>query len=363
MSQAHQIDVLLSRIAALQSKGNSFFPAGLFPSFRVNPNWLGYRRPDTNIFFTSITLFTLQQIKPFVSESARNQIDSIAEKATLNYPNFRNKDGLQTYNFYQTQPSQHFPHGYLFHRFDHFRLPDDADDTVMIYLLQSHTPEEAEWLHQKLSQHANHSKQVIRNTFPAYQHLKAYSTWFGKKMYLEFDACVLSNVLYFVYQYQLPLNQHDSDSLAYIKDVILSDRYRSHPFQVAHQYPRTPLIIYHVSRLMAAFEVAELELCRKKLIEDTLALLKGALHQLDRMLLSTSLRRLGIVPDAFAEGEKSNQDFYFFIGGFLTAYENPMLYRMAALPFFHVRWHCEAHEWALEAEYLCLEEKARRGGD
>ena len=353
------LDEIIKRIATLQSEGDLYFDEGLFPAQRTN-RLLNYQRPDTTIFFTAIIVFTLKKIKHLVSSKSQILIDKIAAKAVQNYPTFQNKDGLKTYNFWKTKPSRHFPNGHIFRHFEHFRIPDDVDDTAMIYLTSSSTHEELRWLKEKLSLHANLSKQQIRNTYPEYRDLKAYSTWFGKNMYIEFDACVLSNILYCIYEHQLPINQHDTDSLKYIRSVIETDRYLTEPFRCAHQYPRTVPIIYHVARLMGAFTIPELEPIREKLIVDTRQLLQKKQHTLDEIVLQTSLMRLGAKEVLNAKFGVSNldkkdfKDFYFFIAGLLTAYENPLLYRLAISPLTQMRWECEAHCWTLVAEYMAL---------
>jgi hypothetical protein len=351
------IKVFCERVAALQSQGQPYFPAGLFPAYRTNP-LVGYRRPDTTVFFSAIIAFTLQSVRPRLTDPQVQQlIDQVHQKVVANYPLFQNKDGLGTYNFWPTRPSRHFPNGYLFRHFEHFRIPDDVDDTALVYLTSNPGPQELQWLKEKLPQHANGTRQWIKNTYPEYRRLRAYSTWFGKNMYIEFDACVLSNLLYCVFEHDLPLNQHDHDSLTYIRSVIETDRYRTEPFRCAHQYPRTPLIIYHVARLIAAFNPSEVSSIRPKLIQDAQLLLSKTTHPLDRVLLATSLLRLGERPPRLAVEDYSSTDFrgfFFFIAGLLTAYEHPLLYRLAGTPLLHMRWECEAHNWALLAEYQSL---------
>lgn len=353
-----KIDFYIQRISQLQSNGDEYFSTGLFPAIRQNPQ-IKYTRPDTTIFFTAIICFTLQRIKPFLDKQNQQIVEDILEKAILNYPKFQNKDGLKTYNFWQTKPSKHFPNGYIFRHLEHFRIPDDVDDTAMIYLTSNPSHAELTWLKQKLTQHANLSKIQIRNTFPEYRNLKAYSTWFGKNMYIEFDVCVLCNLMYCIFEYKLPLNQHDFDSLTYIRSTIETNRYLEVPFRVAHQYPRTVPIVYHLARLMGAFEIPELEPIRAKLIADTKNLLTQPQHWLDAVVLHIALMRLGEtdLPDLKLPEPIEASDFegfYFFIAGLLTAYQHPMLYKMASLPLFHIRWECEAHCWALLAEYETL---------
>ncbi len=63
-------DAIIRRIADLQDE------TGLFASFRHNPA-LFYRRPDTNVFFTAVTVFTLQTLR------SRQSADTQASKSTL----------------------------------------------------------------------------------------------------------------------------------------------------------------------------------------------------------------------------------------------------------------------------------------
>lgn len=343
-------ETIIQQIAGLQ-------PAdGLFPSVRRN-DALGYQRADTNVFFTAVTVFTLQKLRSSVPEGSQLIIDRITQRAVAAYPAFRNKDGLNTYNFWPTQPSRHFPNGYLFHRFEHFRIPDDIDDTAMVFLTTNPAPADQQWLKAKLGQHANGSERYqIRNTYPAYRTLRAYSTWFGKNMGVDFDACALSNMLYCIYQYALPRNQHDADSLTYLRSVVESGQYRREPFRCAPHYARTSLIIYHLARLMGAFDVPELESIRTRLVADGRQLLTSVHNRVEQMMLATALIRLGeAVPAIPANNlEEDIHTFHFFIAGLLTAYEQPLLRRFADWPLVHMRWQCEAHSWALVAEYLVV---------
>ena len=317
---------------------------------------LGYRRPDTNVFFTATVVFTLQQLRSIVSTAVRPQIDELTNRAIAAYPLFQNKDGLKTYNFWPTRPSRHFPNGYLFRHFDHFRIPDDIDDTALIYLTTRPTPDDLHGLKTKLAQHANGSHRWIQNTYADYRNLRAYSTWFGKNMPIDFDACALSNLLYCVYQYNLPRNAYDADSLTYLRSIVASGRYVSEPFRCAPHYARTSLIIYHLARLMAAFRPPELEPIRPHLIADARQLLTNATNRIEQIILTTSLWRLGERPPAIdlTAIERDFDGFHFFIAGLLTAYEQPSLRRWADQPITQMRWQCEAHGWALVAEYLAV---------
>ncbi len=359
------LDDLIQKIVHLQDAANrKYFPEGIFESYRSN-EYLRYRRPDTNVFFTAITVFTLNNIKEKLSLESQKLVEQITDKAVRSYNLFKNKDALNTYNFFQTNPSQHFPHGNLLHRFNHFKIPDDIDDTAMIYMTLPHTREDAKWLQNKLIQHSNNHKQQIKNTFPEYKNLNAYSTWFGKDMYIEFDACALSNMIYCQLHFGLELDQHGQDSVKYIQQTILSNQYIEQPFRVAHQYARTPLIMYHVMRLMNKFHIPELEICREKLEGDILYYLqKVDLSFWDKVILETVAPP---APDGGASSSVISFNFVdekappsgaggagFFIAGLLTAYENPLLYKLSSSKLFHINWTCEAHCLALLAEWMVV---------
>jgi hypothetical protein len=353
-------DEIIQKIASLQDSANQkYFPEGIFEAYRSNDFW-HYRRPDTNVFFTAITVFTLNNIKEKISPKSQSLVEEITTKAQKAYPLFKNKDGLNTYNFFQTNPSQHFPHGNILNRFNYFKIPDDIDDTAMIYLTTSQSQKEANWLKDKLIQHSNLSKKQIQNTFPEYRNLKAYSTWFGKNMYIEFDVCAISNMLYCLLSYDVELDEHGQDSVKYIQQTILSNQYIEQPFRVAHQYARTPLIMYHVARLMGKFMIPTLEICREQLMNDILYFLQNdTLHPMDKIILETSLWRLDPKKGRDLKPRPTNVplndiDFSFFIAGFLTAYQNPLLYRLASSPLFHIQWTCEAHQLALIAEWMVV---------
>ncbi len=347
------IDDLIQKIAYLQDTTNrKYFPEGIFESYRSN-KYLHYHRPDTNVFFTAITVFTLSNIKEFLSPKSQLLVENITKKATESYQLFKNKNGLNTYNFFQTNPSQHFPHGNILHRFNHFKIPDDVDDTAMIYMTLPHTQEDAKWLQNKLIQHSNNYKQQIKNTFPEYKNLNAYSTWFGKDMYIEFDACALSNIIYCQLHFGLELDEHGQDAVKYIQQTILSNQYIEQPFRVAHQYARTPLIMYHVMRLMNKFHIPELEICREKLESEILCYLgKKGLEFMDRVLLEISLKNKNAVKVLNLDDVDTN--YPFFIAGLLTAYENPLLYKLSSSKLFHINWTCEAHSLALLAEWMTV---------
>lgn len=279
---------LLQQIFSLQSKGDKHYAAGLFPSHRFHLHF-PFEREDNNIFFTASIVFILQNLREKLSEEEQNLADEICNKAITNYPDYKNKDGLDTYNFWRTDGSPHFPNGKILSHLNKVRIPDDADDTSLIYLTSNPSREKVLWLKEKLVQHANLSKKQIANTFPEYKNLKAYSTFFGKNMFIEFDVCVLCNILYFVFQNKLELNQHDHDSIFFIRSVIEKGQYLQKPFYASHSYPSKHVILYHVARLLEKFQVPGLSEIKTNVVADLKMLFENEKDEMNKIILSTSL--------------------------------------------------------------------------
>jgi hypothetical protein len=360
----NSIDDIIEKIALLQETANrNYFPSGIFESYRRNVSWW-YQRPDTNVFCTAITLFTLQGIQQKqLSTSAITLIDQICKKGKRNYQAFQSKDGIMTYNFFQTKPNHHFPHGKILHRLNKLKLADDIDCTALVYLTNGCSAEDAFWLQKKLRLHYNGYKKTIKNTFPEYRSLRAYSTYFGEHMRPEFDACALSNLLYCLLYFELELDDHAHDSIQYIKQCVLSNQYLLNPFTVACYYPKAPLIIYHIVRLITRFDIPALVQCRDKITEDIYTLLSNnTLSMIDTVLLETSLFRL---KESYCSkinfksliSSREVQNYSFFVASLLRPLQNPILDVFAPLPLFQIQWCCEAHTWALIAEWMALQKK------
>ena len=345
------IDAFIERIALCQSQGDAFFPDGIFPSYRHN-KCLFYHRPDTNIFYTATIVFILNQIKEKVSAKSQTVIKNISENAIKNYPDFQNKVGLKTYNFWKTKPSKHFPNGKIFKHFDHFRIPDDIDDTALIYLTLPHSREDVLWLKEKVKLH---SAPALKEGVYSIPHLEVrrlvYSTWFGKNMPIEHDVCALCNLMYLFEKHQLPHNEYDEAAFNFLRDVILQERYITNTFKVAHNYATIPLIIYHYARLLGDFKIPQIEVCREKLIVKIKHLLDNELNTMNRVILETSLLKLD-KSEAVVNYQLSinNYQFTYFIAGLLSSYKNTILYFFAPFKITQMEWQCEAHELALIVE-------------
>ena len=350
------VEALLSDLKALQLRSDPLYPKGLFPSQRYHPI-LPYSREDDNLFFTASVVHILQQLKDRMSNAEKRLVNDIAANALSVYHLFRNKDGLDTYNFWQTKPSRHFPNGMLMHRFNHFKIPDDVDDTSLVYLTEGASKERVAQLREKLKLHANLVYKRAFNPKEKYRDLKCYSTFFGKAMYIEFDVCVLSNLMCVILKhFKHDLNEYDTDTLKFITESIMNGEHVSSPFHTAPNYPTTELILYHVSRLIPWLP----EDCRTRIEEAIVRDIRHCLENttgLNLLLLENAALKLNLdleLPSAFTRDVLDDSSFFFFHAGMITAFENTLAQKMAGNSFFHLRYTSKALNGALLIENMIL---------
>lgn len=347
------ISNLLIQIADLQiCESNPYCTIGTFPSFRENKT-LRYRRPDNNIFATASTIFILNEIKEKLPPDEQKIVEDVTQKSQSAYAFYQNKDGLPTYNFWQTQPSGHFPNGKILNKLKHFKLPDDIDDTALVYLTKPHSKEQNLWLKEKMTHHTQ-----LKNEPKRY----VYSTWFGENMPIEQDVCALCNLMYWVFENKLPLNEYDEATLGFLNDKILSEDFKKAPFQAARHYATTPLILYHYARLIYQFKIPRLTDCKDIIVNEAKLLLQQKCQPTERALLTTVLLKLAPESDLLNRESLpiepiADNRFYSFIGAFVAPYissKSSFIADIAAHSLTRFNWKCEAHELALQLENWVL---------
>jgi hypothetical protein len=346
---------LVTEIACLQLKtATSAYPAGLFPSQRRHL-FLPVKREDSNIFFSASVVFILESVAAYLSQSDQKLIQEIAASARNAYPLYRNKNGLKTYNFWQTNPSRHLPNGLWMHRFNHFKLPDDIDTTSLIYLTNKPSRETVLWLHQKMAQHANLVKLQVKTTLPKFQKLGAYSTWFGEKMPIEFDVCVHCNALLLLLKHQVPLNFHDQETIKFIRGIVQEKLYFKSPYRISPAYPNPAIILYHMARLISEPNAILLADLKPSVISDLKKCFETVSVPMEKVILDTSLMRLG-EPGQFTVKEEIKEEvksrgFYWFTAAFLSVYGSPFVKPLARFTFSHLKFNCAAFNLALLLEH------------
>jgi len=279
-------------------------------------------------------------------------VEKIANGVIRLYPKYK-KSTDPVYNFWQNGQKKHFPNGNILSRFDYFKLPDDVDDTVMIHSTDPALKIYSTKLKQLLADHANTQKQVVQNTPKELQGLKAYTTWFGKNMPSEFDFCVMCNVLLWVKESNLPVNQYDLDTLAYLKIVISDEKYLQNPFSVSPEYGKEAILWYHFSRVVVDYPEYFQDV-KEEIIRKMTKCFKKSSHLVEKILMASSLLRIGITVKPLEVPLKIVEKYYWFRAGMMSTYENPISRFLAPMPIFHLNFYCEAYIQTLALEYEIL---------
>ncbi len=362
------INQLIKSIAADQvKKYDGDFYEGMFYNYRECGAWPKNRQPDRNIFFTAITCFTLKKMLPYLSDSNKTIARSVIDNATKAHPYFLNKKPNGFYEFWPTDGT-FMPHSFVMKYTKwQFGQGEDVDDCVMV-LMTSDYPDS---VHQKFKNRmvkvANLSFKKIDNTFDEYREYPAYSTYLGAKMKTDFDFCVQSNVMYYCFQKKLTFTKQDTGTINLLAAVLKNRDYMNHATFVSPWYGNPSVLIYHISRLMGAFKIAEFEIYKQQLIEDANYLLTQRLNVMDKIILSTSLLRLGSKPNKeinfedIAVFENSNQKDFFFFQARGAAFMSNFMKKIFSVQgaAFYFNFFCETYNKTLLLEYLVERNKLK----
>lgn len=353
---------LLHRISQFQASKNSTILPGLFYSYISKNEKYSDEKLDENMFYNGLISYTLRDIKSKLPETAKKTTDSILQMALPVFDKFKNTTGRNTFNFWRTDTTFEFPYTWWIKILrGNVTLPDDLDDTSLGLLALSAPTSTAEDVHKLMSNFINDSLHVLRNGLSYFKNYPAYSTWFGKNFPVVMDACVLTNVLSFVQEYDLKWNAADSASLQLLIRIIRQKDYIKEPLQVTPYYGKPSIFLYNLARLMSVKKIPELENIKIDLITEAAKELVQSTNMMERIILSTAILKWGYIPPKIIlpnrnEIKKSieENDFSFFIGN-IPAYlppaiRNKLLDKNAGL-FYH---YCPAYNTALLLEYVTL---------
>lgn len=358
------IDSLLHQVERMQVKQDDFFFRGTFPTYR-RYGMSTKLKPDNSIFFSGLIAFTLKELRADLSPSQRTLSDSIIHRVVASYGHFRNVSGRPTFNFWHTSSPVIFPNAWFLNQFNESnQLPDDLDDTAILWLSMDPPDSVARLVKDLMGFHANGMQGWVRNTYRSYRHLPAYSTWFGVKMPADFDFCVLCNVLYFVCAHELSFNAHDSASVRLLNQMIVRRQYLDHAAYISPHYGRTPVLLYHISRLLASYSIPALDSLKPQLLLDARRAYSHSDNWMDSLLLSTSVLRLGgaaLPPPARLNPGFRQADPTFFVASF-SAYL-PGLWKKLLLHNQMIKYYfsCPAYRVVLYMENLILSSKIPPG--
>lgn len=358
------INALIKNIAAAQVTTDGEFYKGIFPSFRECGGAPHNYQPDNNIFFTGIAAFALRNMLIGLNEENRKIAEQIIKDATSAYPYYKNRYGDPFYNFWATD-APIMPHTYYFKYLKSvFGQGEDADDSVMILMTDENNDSANHILKHRLIEVANKSSnRNIISTYKKYKDIPAYSTYLGKRMAPDFDFAVQCNILYFMYDKKLAFTTQDSATLHLVTQMVKHREYMTVPMYISPYYVKPSVLIYHLTRLIGAFHIPELEIYKPQLLNDINSLMQKSNNVMDQIILRTSLLRLGATaPEldlySLEEFEESNQQQYIFFQA-RAAFSYPSPFKQIFLHWSYITYYfyCPAYNKILWLEYLVEKNK------
>ena len=352
------VRALLKDIAAAQVTKSGFFYPGSFPAFRDCAGVPHNYQPDNNIFFTAIGTFALQNLLPVLEGEDKQTAARIINNAQQTFPYYRNWQGQPFYNFWPT--GKNILPGTLFIR--NFNgllgMGEDADDAVMILLASGANDSLCHVLKQRMIGVSNGQRKRVRSTFTKYRDYQAYSTYLGLQMPPDFDLAVHCNILYFMLKAHLPLVKQDTATIHLIAAMMKNREYMRAPVFISPYYARRPVLMYHLARLIGDFHIPALDSFKTQLVTDMQHEMVRAGDLMDRILLSTSLIRLGQVPQPLhisniSAFEHSGTDRFIFFQA-RAAFWYPGLLKKIFLHLGYLRYnfYCPVFNKILLLEYL-----------
>ena len=349
---------MLSKIQALQ-QANIGFPPGIFPSTRVYAYNKNNSKNDPNVFFTGLIVLTLKKYEKHCTPFQQGMIQQIVKDGLSSVGLFKNKSGRDTYNFWRTDTPQIFPNAGWLNTFDKSQsLPDDFDDTVILLWAAEVERARASVIHDTMQMYANTKEKTVKNSLAPFKNLPAYSTWFGKKMPIDFDMAVLCNVLSFVNAYDLQWTASDSASLQLITTAIQNNWHVNKASFIAPHYAKPAVIMYHIARLINAGNqqnIQTLIALKPALLTQTDSLIAISMDPLEKVLLSTARVHFGGTHTADANATPQIHDqaaieqskYPFFIANMASMLPNPVKRPLSKLAFAKFEYRCPAYNLAL----------------
>jgi len=287
---AHDV---LGQVQRLQSDGEGFYAAGLFP---VERTWNNGKDPveDNTIFFTASAAHTLRELYPRMDAGMKAIALNLLDKAGGNFQSYRSRNGEPTYNFWPTiAPDLPFPNGNKWISNPKMRLPDDLDTSILVALASGDDSIKLN-LRRKMVAYAGRANrdESKLNTLKKYEASQAYEAWFAKDMPQTFDICVLSNAMLFVLGEKYPLNRYDSATILLLKRMIMEEDLYEHLDEISHHTTSKALILYHVARMVHADHQGVFDEVRPLVIDQLFQELNQAATEFEKMLAAASLMRL-----------------------------------------------------------------------
>src|SRR5437868_1424103 len=236
-----RIHTLLQEIATEQVRTDGEFYKGTFPSFRECRGFPHNYRPDNNIFFTAITVFTLRELWQMLDENEKLIAKKIIDSAQPAFAHYTDKTGSPFYSFWPNGKGI-LPHSFFINKIKLIDMGQDADDAVMSLMALDAPVAISSQLKDRLLELSNGKRMTTNSTRPVYRKYEAYSTWLGYKMKPDFDLSVHCNILYFMLDKGLPLAAEDTATINLIGAIIKNRDYEKSPALISPYYARAQVL-------------------------------------------------------------------------------------------------------------------------
>lgn len=332
-------------------------PEGIRPGWPASRRWspLGYDRADDSAFYPANLAYLLQRLAPRLDAGLSHRAHALAAGITAQYGLYRSVPGLWSYAFYQTRPQKRwFPFGRVFRHDEHFRPPDDPDDTALIYLTLPHTAEQRTWLREvKLPAHAGQNAGPVPHTRPEWRGRYAYTTFFAENMPLSFDVGVLANVMNWMLGEGAPHNRCDTDSLVLLSDTIRQELILTDAYRIAPYYAHPVGLGYTLARFLGAHPRHAFTVEHAPVLGATLRTLESApgLTGFERLVVQNARALLGDKPGPIPLWTaKEAADFSLYRFPLAAEYPLWLAQYLAPKPALTVRFSSPAFSLALLLE-------------
>lgn len=321
------------------------FPSGSMPSYRRYPV-SGLSRADPNVFFPALVACKLTEWQSVMSQPQREKAEVIKTGITGTFELYKSRRGRMHYNFWPTQPDVAFPNGRLLHRFDFFRLPDDIDDTALVYKARQAETAAVAALQADIETH-------LSKHYPGYP--KIYPAWLGDRMPWVTDVCAMTNLLGLFGTSGLTDSVYLVQSEQHLSEVVRKSRWRKAPYHVAPYYPDTAVVAYHLARWLA--DSRERNQLADTFLKDVQDLSTKELRPFKKMLYHVAQLRLGVANNKLYDLDLSENELHrypWFFGSMLSAVKPAWLRKAGGMRLFQIAHYCSAWNASLVAEYHIL---------
>lgn len=348
----------LQDIHALQLAPARGMTEGLFTTHRRNLFPFSKNKIDNNAFYTGLVVNILRVYKDSLKAQDRVLAEQMVLKALPAFEKFKHRKGKPSYYFWPVDTPRHFPNSFLERISSEKRyLPDDADCSAILLEAASAPDADLQKAHVLFQDYAATDTRKAVGTLKKYRRYRAYSTWLGYAIPVDFDMCVHANILRFVDKNNLAWSATDSATAGLLLTLVKDKKHLRMPRFVAPYYGRTSIILFHLARWMVENKNGWMEPVKTELIAETKALLKKTKSPLETVLLRTALNWWGADDNSPVEInlEKLRNDKLAYFRGNVGAYLPSTFKRVAdRLGLFTFNFYCPGFNEALLLQYALL---------